>query len=321
MITLKARQHIVMSSFFFVGSLILSTFIDAFVSLKLLLIHLLPIFLSNGSIVWLGVGLYLFYKNEKDKKLKIISVLFMIQGVIGFFMLLLGYFDFLYTFLNSIILLILQIFGATSILLLFASFHLLREILNKLIKERRNIITMGFSLEIGFIIYFIYSIINIIVPPTVYINVNVSEPIPILVISPPAIYILAGTLIDEYKPIYFLLSFLEIAYLVTVVFGVWKVRKAFILLDRIPEKLFEQLEIQKLSKKLDTSMQQIEEKLPQIEKIVSEEQQEKLQSIDKTTQPKRMFCIKCGLEIEPDAQFCEECGAKNPYLKDKEELK
>ena len=37
-------------------------------------------------------------------------------------------------------------------------------------------------------------------------------------------------------------------------------------------------------------------------------------STDPTTR-KKMFCVKCGLELEDDAVFCGNCGETNPYLK------
>jgi len=69
MITLNARKHITLSTLIYVATIILQTFIEAFVSYRIIIIHVLPSFFTQLAIIWVGVGFLLFNKEEKKRSI------------------------------------------------------------------------------------------------------------------------------------------------------------------------------------------------------------------------------------------------------------
>jgi len=228
-------------------------------------------------------------------------VLFLaVYGNISSSLILLSYIDFKFNFLSDKIVLVLQIiYIINSSILIYCSI-IIHDITEQHVKNKRNIIQLTWSFSIGFVLFFIYNLLNVIFPPNKYIISSTSEnAITFFILSPPKIYYLLGTLNQDFKTMFFVLSIVEVSYLVFVVIGFWKLRKIFLLLDNIPPELIDRI----LTKKQDDFvLESLEEKNSS---VIAEQQESSVK--------KKMFCIKCGVELDPDALFCEECGEKNPY--------
>ncbi|UJG41710.1 MAG: zinc ribbon domain-containing protein [Candidatus Heimdallarchaeum aukensis] len=304
MITLNARKHITLSTFVYVAIIILQTFVEAFVSYKIIFIHVLPDFLSQIALIWVGVGFFLFNKEEKKVSINQLVVFLAIYGIISSSLILLSYIDFKFNFLSDKMVLALQIvYVVNSSFLIYCSI-IIQDITEQHVKNKRNIIQLTWSFTIGFVLLFIYNLLNVIFPPMKYVINSTSEnAISFFILSPPKIYYLVGTLNQDFKTIFFVLSIVEVSYLVFIVIGIWKLRKIFLLLDNIPPELINKL----LTRKEEPSfvLESLEEKKLYPPSLTTEQQ-------DKAVK-KKMFCIKCGVELDPDALFCEECGERNPY--------
>ncbi len=341
MISENTRKQILLSSLVFVLSIILSTFIGAFIPLRLIFAQLLPVLLIYTSITWLGYSFILYYKDEKDKILNLIGYFFMIGGITSFIMIGLAYFDYNNHIFNNTIEIILQAFNASLNILFIIAFYLISIKSKEFVRKKRNIIKLGIGPTFGYLMLLAYSIINIVVPPTAYVDPSGENPMTFLIISAPKIYLLKGVLISSYKALYFVLNILEITYLFAVVVGVWKLRKIIAILDQIPKELFLQMEQQMASiqNKANTSSaimfdqgntqgsdgvnspfstifsDQFMNNAPE----TNEKEQQQAAINATANKRKKMFCIECGAELDPDSLYCKECGAKNPYIIDNSE--
>ena len=116
---------------------------------------------------------------------------------------------------------------------------------------------------------------------------------------------------------------------VVIVLGFWYLRRAFLVLDKIPDEVFQQMQERKqaLAEQRQAGgaggglfgrrsrglfggftppqTQAPQQKTEPIEDLLIEED----------TVKKKMFCVKCGLELDADSAFCADCGEENPYLK------
>ncbi|MCG3226194.1 MAG: zinc ribbon domain-containing protein [Candidatus Heimdallarchaeota archaeon] len=282
-----------------------------------------------GALIWLGVGLYFFHKEEtsgivemgstviieqetqKENKWKqplyqsslfIIvggSIAIPIQVIIGLIFL-----D-VFTLTNPD--LIMNLVSLVPAIFMLAGFIQLKRELDTYAAKKRNIYKGQTSLPIGFLMVIIYAILISIFPIDV-LFVETAE----------------GLAIREgYEIVYYIISFLEIGQDVMFVLGFWYLRRAFTILDKVPEEYFERK--QQIIEQTQARRQQggrgsifggsrtLGTVLPQtpIKEKPKEDDTEFAEELD----AKKMFCVKCGLELEDDAVFCANCGEENPYLK------
>ncbi len=142
-------------------------------------------------------------------------------------------------------------------------------------------------------------------------------------------------ILDEFKTFNNVAYYIGLAAVVMIVWGFWYLRRAYTILDKLPEGFWEKQEARrsaftqqraqrgqrgqrgKTSQKPAQSMLGLGRQRP----ILPSERKE--DEIDyKTTiippddfKGKKMFCVKCGLELEHDAVYCSNCGETNPYIK------
>ena len=304
MITANARKHITLSTLVYVALIILQTFVEAFVSYKIIIVHILPDFFAQIALIWIGVGFFIFNREEKRSSTNHLVLFLATYGIISSSLILLSYFDYKFNFLSDKITLVLQIIYVVSSSFLIYCSIIIQDITEQHVKNKRNIIQLTWSFSIGFVLLFVYNLLNVIFPPMKYIASSTSEnAITFFVLSPPKIYYIVGTLNQDFKAIFFILSLIEVSYLVLIVLGFWKLRKIFLLLDNIPPELIDRLITRKEEQVF--VLESLEEKEQHSSSFITEQQ-------DKAVK-KKMFCIKCGVELDPDALFCEECGERNPY--------
>ncbi|MCK4897019.1 MAG: zinc ribbon domain-containing protein, partial [Candidatus Heimdallarchaeota archaeon] len=142
-------------------------------------------------------------------------------------------------------------------------------------------------------------------------------------------------ILEEFQTFNNIAYYIGLAAVVMIVWGFWYLRRAYTILDKLPEGFWEKQEARRsaftqqraqrgqrgqrgqTSQKPAQSMLGLGRQRP----ILPSERKE--DEIDyKTTiippddfKGKKMFCVKCGLELEHDAVYCSNCGETNPYIK------
>ncbi|MCK4844987.1 MAG: zinc ribbon domain-containing protein [Candidatus Heimdallarchaeota archaeon] len=295
MISDSTRKHITNSALSFVLAKMLLSFLGFFMSVPTIVVYIFGM-LTILAISWLGYGLFVFQSEEKNQNLLYVSLLILGGAALEFIMVILtilvGYN--ILSFGNSGDL-ILGIASISPNIAYLIGFYLLREIVNSFVKTRRNVFRGQMSLPIGYGVL-IASQITLIVKPIEYI---VEE----------------GELVPADPAYYTVISFMTIAVLVMLVLGYWNLRRTFLVLDRVPKQLLEKIKpltYTQAQNPYDSRYQQVNQLTqPGAGAIPPEPIEEKIQQ---PVEGKKMFCIQCGLELDPDARFCPHCGSDNPYL-------
>ncbi|MCE7738264.1 MAG: zinc ribbon domain-containing protein [Candidatus Heimdallarchaeota archaeon] len=330
------RKHITNSSLIYVLTMMISMFIYLLGSGPAILYVDSALNLLQGlALVWLAYGLFLFHKEEENKIIFFTSIIIgsaaiilLVSNILTIFYsvgvlvssdhlrLLLSrisgifYATGLLVSSNPLRLLSVNITYIVSAAAFTFGFYQLKTAVDSYATQRRNIYKGQLSLPLGFALLFIYLTIETIIPQDTY-----------------AYYVGEKLVIEEgFQILLWVQYFFSMGNLVMIVLGFWYLRRAFATLDKIPEELFQRIEEAKAQRA--EARQQGGGMLgrrgglfggfapPPPAKPVSQTQ-EPIEEIllDDPALPKKMFCIKCGLELDDDAAFCGDCGEANPYLK------
>ncbi len=306
MISEPTRKHITNASLFAVLSQMISMAVAFFQSSSAsIYIRLVFEVIFYLSLIWLGYGLWLFHKDERNKKLQYTSLLVLAGVALAIPILIINSLvaiEIIVT--NNIGTILSQISTILPSIGLLVGFVLLRSILDSYVLARRNIFKGQLSLPIGYAMSIFYVIILTIVPPeSMVIEVNGETQIK-----------------SEYVFLYYVVSFLEMGMIVMVVLGFWYLRRAFLMLDKVPKEYFErkkqveEYQAQRSYPGTFTRFSRNQRTIVPPSAAKSEQEIIDTTSSSEVSSKKKMFCVKCGLELEEDAVFCANCGEKNPYL-------
>ena len=97
--------------------------------------------------------------------------------------------------------------------------------------------------------------------------------------------------------------------------------KKYGVLDKLPEDFFEKAEAMKTMRAQQRAPTRTmlglgrDRPIPPAQKTDDEIKYESTVIPQEVSKDKKMFCVKCGLELEHDAVFCANCGEPNPYIK------
>ncbi len=306
MISEPTRKHITNASLFAVLSKMVSMAVAFFqTGSALVYINLVFGVLFYLSVIWIGYGLWLFYKDENNIKLQYVSLLVAIGGILAIpieIVNLLVKTEIITT--NNTGTILSMISKSLPAIGLLVGFIILKSILDSFVPARRNIFKGQLSLPIGFAMTAIYVIVLTIVPlETMVIEVDGQNQIK-----------------SEYLYLYYFVSFLEMGMIVMVVLGFWYLRKTFLMLDKVPKEYFErkkQVEEYPAQRSYPGTFTRFSRtRSPIVPPSAAKSEPEIIDttSSSEVISKKKMFCVKCGLELEEDAAFCANCGEKNPYL-------
>lgn len=307
------RKHITNSSLIYVLTMMVSMFIYLLGSgPAIVYIDIALNLLQSLALIWLAYGLFLFHKEEENKIIFFTSLIVGLAAIVLLVSKILAIFYSLGVLVSPDPLRQLPV-NITFIVSAGAftfGFYQLKKAVDSYAIQRRNIYKGQLSLPIGFALLFIYLTVETIIPQETY-----------------AYYVGEELLIVEgYQILLWVQYFFSMGNLVMIVLGFWYLRRAFATLDKIPEELFQRIEEAKAQRA--EARQQGRGMLgrrgglfgglapPPPAKPISQTQ-EPIEEIliEDPTLPKKMFCVKCGLELDDDATFCGDCGETNPYLK------
>ena len=263
-----------------------------------------------GAIIWLSIGFLDFYKTERNKLLLISAILLFVAAIIS---LVVQTMYVLYSVgaikLTRLSLLPTNIIEILATVCFTVGFYQLKTSVDSFAAEKRNIYKGQMSLPMAFGFLALSMLINTIIPAETYIDY-----------SDPANPIVA----EGFDILLWVNYFLDMGSLILMVLGFWYLRRAFLVLDKIPDEVFQRLEEQRQAAAQRPQGGGILGRRgglfggftpppPQTQqKEFGPEEDFVLQ--DEITS-KKMFCVKCGLELDEDSAFCAECGEENPYQK------
>ena len=304
MISDTSRKHISNSTLGIVLLLMVGMFIVFFTFANKFLIILIIDFLSQFAIMWLCYGLYTFYKDEQNKNILYSTIAISVASVIGIAFSIVGGLINLQVFpVSATTSLIIQGVSTISLIGFVGGFFLLRGVLDGFVNEKRNIYRGQLSLPIGYLFNLVYIVLITIIPLD-QILIETAEGLEIA---------------DGYQIYYYILNFLDMGRLILVVLGFWYLRRALLALDKIPPEIIERARqrmrtsafgFPRSSKKGAGDSSQL---IPPTA-VEGETETTQADVLADPSMKKKMFCIKCGLELEDDAVFCGNCGETNPYL-------
>jgi hypothetical protein len=311
MISDKSRKSITNAALIYVLVMMVSMFI-VFLNIGDLIVYLQVGFevIKIGAIIWLSFGFLNFYKEERNKLILITAILLFVASQIN---LVVQTMYILYSVgaieITRLNLLPTNIIEIAAAICLTVGFYQLKTSVDSFAKERRNIYKGQMSLPMAFGFLAISMLINTIIPSENYIDY-----------SDPANPIVA----EGFDILLWVNYFLDMGSLILMVLGFWYLRRAFLVLDKIPDEVFQRLEEQKqaAAQRPQTGglfgrrgglfggfapppTQPKETQYDPVDELL----------IDDESSSKKMFCVKCGLELDEDSAFCAECGEENPYLK------
>ncbi len=273
-------------------------------------------------LIWMAYGFYIFSQAEsslehKNEQTEIALGDLDVSNVLksGAILLLLSSSGYLF---NSIFFLLdlmdsvehsinmFRIINALNVMFFFGisfSFFIIQKVFKLFEMIRRNLFNMGLLLVIGFGLQSVHSLITVIIPIEKMLDASLQPR-------------------DQYTVLYTITEFMEVGFLVLIILGMLRLRRAILVLDKVPEdfmNMINQLSYPNMESngtaKNPTSPQSfqsvnlnyINENSPKtlVEKQIERDEKRK----------KKMFCISCGLELEHDAEYCPECGEENPYIK------
>ena len=313
------RQHITNSTLVYVLAMMVSMFIFLLGSGPAIVYVDIGLSVVQGlALIWLAYGFFMFHKDEENKTIFYTSIM---VGVAALVLLASRLLDVLYatgilTSIDPLRRLPVNITFIVSAAAFTFGFYILKTVVDKYALERRNIYKGQLSLPIGFALLFIYLTIETIIPQETYAYYVGVEPDLELFVE------------EGYQILLWVQYFFSMGNLVMIVLGFWYLRRAFATLDKIPEELFQRIE--------EAKAQQAQARQqggggmfggrrgglfggfappPPVKPVVQSEEKIEDILIEDPSIPKKMFCVKCGLELDEDSAFCGDCGETNPYLK------
>ncbi len=290
MISDSTRKHITNAALSFVIATMLLSFLGFFITVIPLIVAYIFSMLTILAIGWLGYGLYVFQSEENNKNLLYVSLLILGGAALEFIIVVLQVLvEYGILPLGDSGVLIIGIAALSPNIVYLIGFFLLREIVDSFFKAKRNVFKGQMSLPLGYGISIIFKIFLLVKP--------------------------LETIIEEESTLLIAVSFMEIAVLVMLVIGYWNLRRTFLVLDRVPKQLLERIKpltYTQAQSPYDSRYQQINQPTQPGAGAMPPEQTVK--EIQQPVERKKMFCIQCGLELDPDARFCPHCGSDNPYL-------
>lgn len=306
MISEPTRKHITNASLFTVLSKMVSMAVAFFQSSSAsIFIRLVFEIIFYLSVIWLGYGLWLFYRDEQNKKIQYISLLTILGGALAIPILIVNSLVTIEIIeVNNIGVILTQISTILPSIGLLVGFVLLKSILDSYVLTRRNIFKGQLSLPIGYAMTICYVIILTIVPyESMFVEVGGELEIK-----------------SEYVFLFYVINFLDMGMIIMVVLGFWYLRRAFLMLDKVPKEFFErrkQVEeypAQRSYPGTFTRFSRTQNTIVPPSAAKSEPEIIDTTSSSDVSSKKKMFCVKCGLELEEDEIFCANCGEKNPYI-------
>jgi len=307
MISDQTRKNITNAALFYVILSIISAFAGNFTDTAIMSISFAIDIISLFCVLWLAYGIRMLYMEESTNNLKYsfllvgIAAITEIIGTIAYLIANSTFSD------NKMLLIGSKISLALAFLLFIPGYWLLKNQLDIYFRERRNLFKGQISLPMGYFLRFVFTVMDIIKP--------LNE---LLVKTDEGVKIVPG-----WESYFIAVSFFQISYIFFVIIGYWNLRRTMLVLDRVPTSYLQ------LAKKPTPVYKQppysLEVKDTGGGNSINSEQ--KLVNHDIPSTPiaaqkganneqrkKKMFCIKCGLELDPDSKFCPYCGAKNPYI-------
>lgn len=304
MISDTSRKHISNSALSIVLLLMVGMFVVFFTFANRFLIILIIDLLAQIAIIWLCYGLYLFYKDEQKKNILYSTIAIFLAAVIGLaFSVFGGFINLQILQVSATTSLIIQGVSSISLLGFIGGFFLLRRVLDGFVNEKRNIFRGQLSLPLGYLFNLVYIVLISIIPLN-QILIETAEGLEIA---------------DGYQIYYYILNFLDMGRLILVVLGFWYLRRALLALDKIPPELIERARqrVRRSAFGFPRSNRQSSGDSSQLIPPTAVDGETETTQADVLADPsirKKMFCVKCGLELEDDAVFCGNCGETNPYL-------
>ena len=304
MISDTSRKHISNSTLSIVLLLMIGMFIIFFSFENRYIIDLIIDLVIHVAIIWLCYGLYLFYIDEQKKNILYSTISIFVATIIGLaFSLVIGLINLQILQVSATTGLIIQGVSTISLLIFVGGFFLLRGVIDSFVDEKRNIYRGQLSLPIGYLFSLIFTVLITIIPLE-----------QILVETPDGLVVVEG-----YQIYYYILNFLDMGRLILVVLGFWYLRRALVALDKIPPEIIERARERMRTSAFGFPRQnrQGTGESSQLIPPTAVDPETETSQIDSYVDPsakKKMFCVKCGLELEDDAVFCGNCGETNPYL-------
>ncbi|MHA1201011.1 MAG: zinc ribbon domain-containing protein [Candidatus Heimdallarchaeaceae archaeon] len=314
----RTRKIITWSALIVVLAKVIEMFIGPFIQGVSLILSISLLIVGDLVLIGLAVGFFLFYKEEKNRYLLYSSILVLLGGIINIpSYIIIGLTEAQIILTSDTETLVINILSIISLVSLLAAFVLMKQTLDGFRKEKRNIFKGQLSLPLGYFLQLIYVSMYMIVPldTITYIDSEGNSAI-----------------LEEFRTFNNVAYYIGLAAIVMIVWGFWYLRRAYVILDKLPEGFFEKQEAQKSafaqqraqrsqrfkgSQKPAQSMLGLGRQRP----ILPSERKEDEIDYKPTIIPpeefrgKKMFCVKCGLELEHDAVYCANCGEPNPYIK------
>ncbi len=307
------RKHITNSSLIYVLTMMISMFIYLLGSGPAIVYVAVALnLLQSIALIWLAYGLYLFHKEEENKIIFFTSLIVASAAIVLLVSKILDIFYLVGVLVSSdpFRRLPVDITFIVSAAAFIFGFYLLKKAVDGYVIQRRNIYRGQLSLPIGFALLFFNFTVEAIIPQETYAYYVAEE----LVI------------VEGYQTLLWVQYFFSMGSLVMVVLGFWYLRRSFSTLDKIPEELFQRIEEAKAQRA--EARQQGGGMLgrrgglfgglappPPVKPVSKTQEPIEEILIEDPALPKKMFCVKCGLELDDDAAFCGDCGETNPYLK------
>ncbi len=313
MISDKTRKNITNAALIYVLVIMLGMFIPFFnVGNAINYIQIVIEFLKVGSLIWLSFGFLELYKDDRNKIILYSAIIVFVASQIN---LIAQTLYILYSVgaipITRLNLLPTNLVEIIAIIGLTIGFYQLKTAVDKFATERRNVYRGQMSLPMGFGFLALRKIIEVIIPQDTYVS-YATDGSPVVA--------------QGYDILLWINYFLEMGSLVLMVLGFWYLRRAFLVLDKIPDQVFQQMEERKQEAAQRPATgglfgrrgglfggftppppppQTGQKKPDPLDNLLVEEESSK----------KKMFCVKCGLELDEDSAFCANCGEENPYLK------
>ncbi|MBY8999766.1 MAG: zinc ribbon domain-containing protein [Candidatus Heimdallarchaeota archaeon] len=312
-ISIRTRKVITWSALIIVFLKVIGMFIGPFIQGTSLAAAIALLVLTDLSLIGLATGFYLFFKEENNIYLLYSSILIFFSCIINITGIIIAGL----TEANIIIdsdtnTLIINISSIISLVSLLTAFILMKLTLDGFRKEKRNIFKGQLSLPLGYLLHLVVFVMYMIVPRESITYIDADGNLAILA---------------EFKTFDNVAYYIGLAAVVMVVWGFWYLRRAYVILDKLPEGFFEKTEARQAAMAQQKSQQRTQKPaqtmlglgrqrpIPPAQRTEEEIDYKPTIIPLKDFKGKKMFCVKCGLELEHDAVFCANCGEPNPYIK------
>ena len=311
-ISAKTRKIITWSALIIVLVKVIEMFIGPFIQSLSLFLSISVLIVGDLVLIGLAVGFFLFYKEEKNRYLLYSSILVLLGGIINIpSYIIVGLTEAQIILTSETETLAINILSIISLVSLLAAFIFMKLTLDRFRMEKRNIFKGQLSLPLGYLLQLVYVVMYMIVPldSITYIDSEGNQAI-----------------LEQYVTFNNVAYYLGLAAIVMIVWGYWYLRRAYVILDKLPEGFWEKQEARQSA--ISQQKSQRTQKPAQGMLGLGKQRpvlpsQRKTDEIDYQTtiippeeyKGKKMFCVKCGLELEHDAVFCSNCGETNPYIK------